>query len=233
MYSSRADIGFQPNTRANGQEPNQIPNTDNVAIRVAQSIADTLSIQQAASNIPSYDGRNIPIRVFIRDILNAATYVPVSCESSLITATLGKLTGPARECTRNKQFSRITDLIDLLKDLFAPGKPFKYYFNEIYHLVVKRNELVNKCYDRLHDYIIRTKAAVQAHLRIGEVSIITGVTMTRVYTLGTIELEIFGKLVKFHLVRDTFPITVDGILGRVFVRQERCNTSFYHNALIT
>lgn len=35
-YRLRADIGFQANTRASRQEPNQVLNADNIAIRAAQ-----------------------------------------------------------------------------------------------------------------------------------------------------------------------------------------------------
>ena len=126
-------------------------------MRMAQSIADTLAIQQAVSHIPVYDGKNISIRDFIQDIVNAATYVTPASESALITAVLGRLTGIARECTRNKQFQRITELIDLLKERFAPGKPFECYVVDIY-----RDESVNDMYDRLHYYLSGARTALEA-----------------------------------------------------------------------
>lgn len=57
IYNSRADLGFQPSTTA--PRPNLIGHVDNAAMLMAQSIADTLSIQQAASHIPLYDRKNI------------------------------------------------------------------------------------------------------------------------------------------------------------------------------
>lgn len=71
------------------------------------------------------------------------------------------------------------------------------------------------------------------HIKINNAASITGVTATRAYTLGTCELELMGKMTLFHVVKTNFPITVEGILGRPFLRQEKSNVSFYHNALVT
>lgn len=79
MYSSRADIGFQPSMTAS--RPNLIGNADNGAMLMAQS---SLSID------------------LIQDIVNAATNVTPACEPALITAVLRRLVGNASECTPNK-----------------------------------------------------------------------------------------------------------------------------------
>ena len=85
-----------------------------------------------------------------------------SCEPALITAVLGRLVGNARECTRNKQFRRITELIDLLKERYAPGKPFEWYVVEMYRMRMQKNETVNDLYDRLHSYLSGARASLQA-----------------------------------------------------------------------
>lgn len=61
--------------RANGQDPNAVSNTDNVVINAARKIADTMSVERTASLIRMFDGRNISVRDFIQDIMNAAIYV--------------------------------------------------------------------------------------------------------------------------------------------------------------
>lgn len=66
-----------------------------------------------------------------------------------------------------------------------------------------------------------------------ERAFITKVSLTRVYTLGFTEIEIFGKRVSFHVVRHTFPISFEGILDRPDLRLECSNISFFYNVLIT
>lgn len=48
-----------------------------------------------------------------------------------------------------------------------------------------------------------------AYIRTSEVSIITGVTLNWIYTISTTKLELFRKIVKFHVVRHTFSIYSD------------------------
>ena len=45
-------------------------------------------------------------------------------------------------------------------------------------------------------------------------------------TRGSVQLEILGRTVKFHLVRDNFPISICGILGTEFLRENSATLKF-------
>lgn len=62
---------------------------------------------------------------------------------------------------------------------------------------------------------------------------ITGITTDKLYTLGTLEIEILNKKHPFHVVEESFLIEAQGILGRPFLREERSNLNFFYNILIT
>ena len=54
-----------------------------------------------------------------------------------------------------------------------------------------------------------------------------------VITIDTINLSILNTIVEFYAVRNSIPISTDGILGRPYLRQEQAQNSFRHNALVT
>ena len=62
---------------------------------------------------------------------------------------------------------------------------------------------------------------------------LAGITNHPVRTIGFLELPILDTPVEFHAVKNTFPITSDGILGRPYLRQEQSQISFRHNTLVT
>ncbi|XP_043461938.1 uncharacterized protein LOC122498320 [Leptopilina heterotoma] len=61
---------------------------------------------------------------------------------------------------------------------------------------------------------------------------IIGINKHPVITLGTIDLTILKSTFEFHVVEDDFPISSQGILGRHYIRKEKAQISFWHNALI-
>jgi hypothetical protein len=46
-----------------------------------------------------------------------------------------------------------------------------------------------------------------------------GITADHVLTLGTIDINVEGQLIQFHLVPSDFPISCSGILGTEFLEQ--------------
>lgn len=62
---------------------------------------------------------------------------------------------------------------------------------------------------------------------------IIGITDVKITTLGTIYFNIGDANVKFHVISPYLFLDVDGILGREYLRQEKVQISFWHNALVT
>lgn len=84
-----------------------------------------------------------------------------------------------------------------------------------------------------NNVIKSTVLRADATVHTDQMSYITGILLTKVYTLGTVELEILENTKLFHVVKPTLPISAEGILGRPFLRKERSNISFFYIAMIT
>ena len=69
------------------------------------SVAECFAIQQGVMNIPTFNGKNMPVRDFIQDVLNGESSVPANCERQYIMAVLARLKGAARDSTHGKTFS--------------------------------------------------------------------------------------------------------------------------------
>ena len=78
-------------------------------------MAECFAIQQGIMNIPTFDGKNMPVRDFIQDIINGKSSVPVNCEPQYIKAVLARLKGAARDSIYGKSFTTINELIKHLK----------------------------------------------------------------------------------------------------------------------
>ena len=61
-------------------------------------------------NIPTFNGKTMPVRDFIQNVLNGESSVPANCERQYIMAVLVRLKGAARDRTHGKTFSTIADL---------------------------------------------------------------------------------------------------------------------------
>ena len=62
---------------------------------------------------------------------------------------------------------------------------------------------------------------------------ITGITQSRISTIGTVNIELMNSKITFHVVYSDFPTGTDGILGREYLRQENVEISFWHNTVVT
>ena len=63
--------------------------------------------------------------------------------------------------------------------------------------------------------------------------LLAGITEHPVKTISTIEIPIFDSQVEFHVIKNDFPVTSDGIIGRPYLRQEQAQLSFRHNTMVT
>ena len=60
-----------------------------------QSFTQSMTLQNTLSAIPTFNGRNIPLKDFIQDLRNVAVWIPQN-RGQLITVVIGKLRGEAR-----------------------------------------------------------------------------------------------------------------------------------------
>ena len=112
-------------------------------------MAECFAIQQGIMNVSIFDGKNMPVRDFIQEVVNGKARIPANCEKQYIKAVLPRLKGAARDSTRGKSFFSMKDLIDHLKQRFVPHKTYTWYTHEISNIKMTRNENVSEFYDRL------------------------------------------------------------------------------------
>ena len=113
------------------------------------SMAECFAIQQGITNIPTFDGKNMPVRDFIQDIINGESSVPVNYELQYIKAVLARLKGAARDSIYGISFTIISELIKHLKQRFAPRKTYPWYLHEISIIRMRREENVREFFDRI------------------------------------------------------------------------------------
>lgn len=148
-----------PNTMAHDQEANTINRT--LSDAMVTSMAECFALQQGVMHIPFYDGKNIPVRDFIQDIINGESSIPENCENQFVKVVLSKLKGAARDSTHGKKFDTIDELINHLKQRFAPRKSYSWYLHEISTIRMGRNEGVSEFYDRLTLLLGGARAALE------------------------------------------------------------------------
>ena len=69
-------------------------------------------------SIPTFNGKNMPFRGFIRNVLSEQSSVPQIAKEYIMTV-LERLKCTSRNSTYGKSFSTITDLIQHLKHRFV------------------------------------------------------------------------------------------------------------------
>ena len=125
------------------------------------SMAECFAIQQGIMNIPTFDGKNMPVRDFIQDIINGESSVPANCEPQFIKAVLARLKGAARDSIYGKSFTAINELIKHFKQRFAPRKTYAWYLHEISIIRMRREESVSEFFDRITLLKLGAQAALE------------------------------------------------------------------------
>ena len=64
-------------------------------------------------------------------------------------AVQAQLKGAARDSTHEKSFSSISELIQYLKQRYAPCQAYSWYLEAIFNIRISRNEDVSEFYDRI------------------------------------------------------------------------------------
>ncbi|CAB0031905.1 unnamed protein product [Trichogramma brassicae] len=106
------------------------------------AMAGSFALNNATLSIPSFDGKNIPLRDFIQDVRNGAAQITELQTPNFIKAVLAKLKGPARDSTFNKTFENVDALVKHLKERFAPGKNYAYYADRIHEARMRKSNTV-------------------------------------------------------------------------------------------
>ena len=125
------------------------------------ALANSLTLQNSIAGLSTYDGSNIPLKDFIQDIRNGDLGITNEQRPSYLRAVLGKLQGPAKDCTYGKTFTNIEQLCTHLKQRFAPGKGFAYYSNKLYTLRMRPGDSTGCFKDQINILLQCAKSALK------------------------------------------------------------------------
>lgn len=114
-----------------------------------RALAGSLSLQNSIAGLTTYDGSNVPLKDFLQDIKNGDEQVGGGQKASYLRAVLGKLKGPAKDCTYGRTFNTIEELCRHLKHRFAPGKGFTYYSSKFHTLRMLPDDSIGGFHDKI------------------------------------------------------------------------------------
>ena len=112
-------------------------------------MTENFALNNAVMRIPAFDGRTPDLKNFLQDLRNAQQLIEPGQQASFVTAVLGRLSGPARDCCYGRTFANANELIVHLKRRFAPGKDYDYYVNNLSNVKMHQGETVSDYYDRI------------------------------------------------------------------------------------
>ncbi|XP_023289118.1 LOW QUALITY PROTEIN: uncharacterized protein LOC111674125 [Orussus abietinus] len=105
-------------------------------------------IQSALKEIPTFDGEEPPLAVFLQHLENGLTLIGSQDEGLYLTAVLTKLTGAARASVEGKGFTTRREFTRHLKKRFAPYKNYASALKEVEHLGIRENESIRQYLNR-------------------------------------------------------------------------------------
>lgn len=102
----------------------------------------TLKLKDVIANIPSYNGYNISIFQFARACERARNLLSSVQEPQLVQFIITKLEADAYQVIEGNIYTRVTDILDKLKAIFAPNKSIAQYRGELANTYKLPNETI-------------------------------------------------------------------------------------------
>jgi len=115
-----------------------------------ESPAPRVSFREATESVPYFDGYNIPFTQFTSACRRAQEVIPSSAERNLTKLLINKLGKRAYYTVADEPCDTVTELIDLLHDVFGTRKTIDQYRGELGAIYIKPGE-------HMVDYIYRVK----------------------------------------------------------------------------
>lgn len=110
-----------------------------------------LKLKDVASNIPMYNGYKISVFQFARACERARDLLPSVQEPQLVQFIINKLEGDAYQAIEGNTYTRVVDLLDKLKAIFAPNKSIAQYRGELANIYKLPVETILKYAGRIKD----------------------------------------------------------------------------------
>lgn len=120
---------------------------------ILTSMGETMALQQALLQVPSFDGKNRPLKSFLQDIEGGQTLVPQPLLETYYKAVCSKLKDIARDAITDKEIKSLETLTNALKEYFSTKKSYPQYCADIQAVRLRQNESVLSYYNRIRSLI--------------------------------------------------------------------------------
>ncbi|XP_029659356.1 uncharacterized protein LOC115233195 [Formica exsecta] len=114
-------------------------------------IMPTLKLKDVVANIPPFNGYRISIFQFARACERARDLLPSVQESQLVQFIINKIEGDAYQVIEGNVYTRVVDLLDKLKNIFAPNKSVAQYRGQLANAYKLPNETILRYAGRIKD----------------------------------------------------------------------------------
>lgn len=100
----------------------------------------TISIKDALSYIPKFNGSSATVSDFIRSCKRACSMLPSSAEFMFLTLVRQKFEGEARTAVENMDYSNIKEFENLLRSVFDRKRSANQYKTDMENIIMKPDE---------------------------------------------------------------------------------------------
>lgn len=121
----------------------------NITDAILTSMGETMALQQALLQVPSFDGKNMPLKSFLQDVESGQTLVPQLLMAAYFRGVCSKLRDIARDAVTDKNINSLEALTAALKEYFAAKKSYPQYCADIQAVRMRQNEKVISYYNRI------------------------------------------------------------------------------------
>lgn len=110
-----------------------------------------LKLKDVAANVPVFNGYKPSVFQFARACERARDLLSSVQEPQLVQFIINKLEGDAYQVVEGNVYTRVTDLLDKLKAIFAPNKSISQYRGELANTYKLPNETILRYAGRIKD----------------------------------------------------------------------------------
>ncbi|XP_014299792.1 GATA zinc finger domain-containing protein 4-like [Microplitis demolitor] len=132
------------------QQVHNITRHANITDLMITSLGESMTLHQALMQVPSFDGKNMPLQAFLLDEENGLTIVPDNLRNTYFNGVKSKLKDTARHAIADKTINTMNALRDALKEYFASKRTYPQYCADIQAIQLEQNKSILSYYTRIN-----------------------------------------------------------------------------------
>ncbi|CAG5093272.1 Similar to POL: Retrovirus-related Pol polyprotein from transposon 412 (Drosophila melanogaster) [Cotesia congregata] len=125
----------------------------NITNAIITTMGESMLLHQVLLRVPTFDGRNMPLKSFLEDVESAKEDSPEGLHPTLLKNIKSKLEGLARDAINGKEILTFNELKNALKEYFASKKSYPQYCADIQSVRLNQDESVLSYYNRIKNLV--------------------------------------------------------------------------------